>query len=207
MPCGPSTAQQNTTTQQAGFTSQLMADHNENFGANSAILGNLTNELTPIVNAGPSQEGFSASEKAALNTQAIDQTGEANEHALQATNNQLNARGGGSEVLPSGTTGAIDASINTSSADTLAKEQNANTLADYAQGNQNYEKAAGMLGDVANDYNPNAIASTANQSGNEAFQDESTENEESNALGKDILGGVTGAADAFLGGFGKSVGQ
>lgn len=172
------------------------------YGKQSAITQNLTNVLTPIVQAGPSQTGFSAAENAALNSEAINTTGAENRNATQAVGNELAGRGDNSG-LASGTEAQIKASLASSGAEQLAGEQLGITKANYAQGNKNYNAAVEGLSNVAGIENPNPTASEANTAGENAFKSADTiQQQKQQALSQEI-GAAEGLATSVLGGFGN----
>ena len=147
--------------------SQLDAAFGQNFGRQSDIYQNLTRSLTPTLNAGINQEGFSPEEKAALNTNAINTTGANYRNAAQAVGGQLAGRGD-SSGLQSGVDQQIKGDIAAKAAGQLSNEQNQIVQADYGQGRQNYFNALSGLGGVAAGENPTGFAGAANQAGNDA---------------------------------------
>jgi hypothetical protein len=199
MGCGASGAETTAQGQAAGFSSLLNANYAQNFGAESGILKNLTNTLTPIAEAGPDQEGFGANEKAALNTQAREGVGTNYAHAKQALDTTLSARGGGDEELPSGAADQLHASLATSAAKESSDQQLGITEADYSTGRANYSNAVSGLEGVAGEYNPNATAGAANNANQTSFSDASQINQENNAWQGQVAGLVGGLGAAAIG--------
>jgi len=105
--CGPSGQETAIAGQQQDLSTLLSSDFSQRFSQQSGVLQNLNSMLTPIAQAGPDQQGFGAQELAALNTQAGEGVGANYSKATQALQNTLAARGGGSEVLPTGARGAL----------------------------------------------------------------------------------------------------
>lgn len=189
--CGPSKQQELTAGQQASLSSTLQANYNENFGKQSAILSNMMKIFTPISEAGPDQQGFGANELAALNTTAGEGVGANYAKASQALNNTLAARGGGSEVLPTGARAALKGSLASAAANELSRQQLGITEANYAQGRQNWSQAnAGLLA-LSGQYNPNAVAGEATGANQAAFGEASKIQEMKNQKTADIIGGIT----------------
>jgi hypothetical protein len=203
--CGPSTQQISEAGQAQQFGQTLQSNYNTNFADNASILGNLTNILTPIAQAGPNQLGFSAGEKAALNTNAIDTTGANYNNAARATQGELSGRGtpGGPQ---SGVDQQINASIASQAAGQASTEENQILQSDYATGRSNFNNAVSGLGGVAAQYNPNATASAANTAGQNAFGEATEVQNEENQEQADIAGGITSLAGAAAGGIGGGIG-
>jgi hypothetical protein len=196
--CGPSTQQESEAGQAQQFGQTLQSNYNTNFANQGAILGNLTNILSPIAQAGPDQQGFSAGEKAALNTAAIDTTGANYNNAARATQGQLAGRGtpGGPQ---SGVDQQIESSIASQAAGTLSTEQNQIQQANYATGRQSFNNAVTGLGGVAAAYNSNATAQVANTAGQNAFGEATEVQNETNQEQADIAGSITGLVGAGAG--------
>ena len=109
--CGPSQEQKNLEAEQASFTATLQQDYAQTFAANQEILSTLNSVLQPIVQAGPNQQGFSAQENSALNSQAINSTAQGYQQTADALGRQENAAGGGTSFLPSGVNAQINAGV------------------------------------------------------------------------------------------------
>ncbi|HET7150884.1 MAG TPA: hypothetical protein VFI60_05700 [Candidatus Acidoferrum sp.] len=202
--CGASGAEKAAQQQQATFSQMLFDNYANYFGKQSDILSSIKDAMSPILAAGPNQTGFSAAEKAALNTEAIDTNAAASQRAGQAVSSELAGRGNNSG-LTSGVDKQIQAGIASKSAQALATQQNEITQADYATGRENFGAAENALERAAGEYNPNAVAEGFNNSNQNAFGMASTINQQNNALGEDILGlGIAslGAAGDYFGAHG-----
>lgn len=199
--CGPTTQEETIAGQQESFGQTLQGNYNQNFGNQSAILGNLTSILKPIAQAGPNQTGFSAAEKASMDTQALDTTGANYSSAARALNGATAGRGvpGGPQ---SGVDQQLDESLASNSAGTLSQEEGAITQADYATGRANFNNAVSGLGQVAGQYNPNATASVANNANEGAFSEAQSIEQQQAQEDADIAGGVEAVAGAAAGGIG-----
>src|SRR5258708_29479008 len=66
---GHNTELKNNMEQQNTFYKQLSEQYATVFGQNQAITGALTSAFKPILEAGPSQEGFSPGQRTAMETQ------------------------------------------------------------------------------------------------------------------------------------------
>lgn len=187
--------------QESQFSSVLNQNYATNFGAQSQILQNLTNQFTPIAEAGPDQQGWGAQETAAVNTQIGEGVGQNYGKASQALNNQLAAQGGGNQVLPSGASAALKGQLASSAANQLSQQQLAATTANYSQGRQNWQQATSGLNALAGEYNPNAIAGEASGANSSAFGEQTQVQTMKNQKEQAIAGGIASLALApFTGG-------
>ena len=116
--------------------------------------------------------------------------------AQKATAQILAARGGGNTMLPSSVTANILAQNTNAAAASRVSGSNTITQANYAQGYQNWNTAANVLGTTAGLLNPNAYSSSATTAGNSAA---TTANQIAQANFAP-WGALTGAAGAILGG-------
>jgi hypothetical protein len=199
--CGPSSQEQQLANQGQSFASMLQGNYATLFGQQQDVLNSINKSLSPILAAGPSQQGFSAQELAALNTQAINSAGAANRNAQQAVGNFTAGQGGGGSTgILSGVTGQLMSAVASQSANQLATAQNQITQADFAQGNNNYWKAQGGMDALAQGYSPNTAQSgsiSANQNAfGEANQIQTQKNQEQQA----IAGGIESLAGMGAGG-------
>jgi hypothetical protein len=206
--CGPSQQEKNLEQQEASFDQTLQQDYSQTFAQNQEILGNLNSVLQPIVNAGPSQQGYSPAELSALNTQATDLSAQAVNQETQAAAAQENAAGGGTSFLPSGVNAQLNASINSAAENNLSQEKLGITQANYAQGEQNWQTALAGEENVAGQQNPLGYAGQTTSANSTAFGEANTIQQEENQEESDIIGGVaqgalgiaTGGASLGLGG-------
>jgi hypothetical protein len=166
--CGSTQQQTDISDQQQQFYTTLSNEYSQIFGQSQAITSALTSAFTPILQAGPSQTGFSPSEENALQTQNTENVATDYAQAQKATAQVLAARGGGNTMLPSSVTSNILAQNTNTAAATRAQGQNTITQANYAQGYQNWNTAANVLGSTAGLLNPNSYASSATNSGTAA---------------------------------------
>lgn len=197
--CGPTSDEKALQGQSESFANQLQSNYGTLFGQQQGILSSLNKSLSPILSAGPSQEGFSGQEKAALNTQAINSAGAANRSAQQAAANFGAGQGGGATSgIQSGITKQIQGSIASQSANALAGQQNNIVQQDYAQGNKNYWAAQGAMQQLGQQYSPNSAQSGAISEGGQAFGEASTIASQEAQEDQAIAGGITGLATSVL---------
>jgi hypothetical protein len=185
----------------------LQGNYAQNFSEQQGVLANLNETLQPVVNAGPSQTGFSAQESAALNTQALDTTGGNYANALRATQGQLAGRNDSGNLPESGVDQGIKARLASSAAGELSQEELGITEANYATGRSNFNSAVGAEEGIAGQYNPVSTGGLAEEANKNAFGEATQINEENNQADADIAGGVTSLAKSALsfglGGFGN----
>ena len=132
---------------------------------------------------------------AAAKTGAIQQTATDYTNASKAVNGQMAARGG--STLPSGVEAQIEGGLAQGAANEESSNLNQITLANEQQKQANYWKAVGGLSDVANSYNPNGFASSANGgAGTVAGLSQAN-----------TAAQQAGLWNTFVGGFGKGLGQ
>jgi hypothetical protein len=196
--CGPSGQQETLAAGGASLSSLLAANYQQNFGAQSKVLSDLNNAYSPIVAAGPDQQGFGPQELAALHTQAGEGVGANYAKASQALNNTLAARGGGNEVLPTGSEAQLRATLASSAANQLSNEELGITRANFATGRQNWEKATAGLDALSRDYNPTAFGELATGANREAFNEASKIQDMKNQKEASIAGGITSVLGSAL---------
>lgn len=166
--CGPTTAETNLNQEQADFYKEATQEATQAYGAQSAITGALTSAFTPILQAGPNQEGFSPGQTQTLNTENTENVAQAYQQSSAALGKQIGAQGGGNEFLPSGSDTELAGENSRAAANTLASNKNTINLQNYAQGNANFNTAAGVLGQTAATINPAAFTSAATGAGSSA---------------------------------------
>src|SRR5208282_1499707 len=194
-----SSAQKNLASEQAAFYQTLTADYGTQFQSQSNILSSLQTAFNPILAAGPGQYGFSTGEDTALRSSAADSIARNFSGAQTALNENLASRGGGNTFLPSGASAQLQAGLEGSEATQQATASNTITQAGYAQGNSNFNTAAGVLGGAAQQYNPLGYAGAGTSAGSSAFNSATTLYNQGTAWESALGGIVGGAAGAFLG--------
>lgn len=195
--CGPSQQEKNLEAEEASFDQTLQTDYAQTFAQNQQILQNLNSVLQPIVNAGPSQQGFSAQELSTLNTEAIESNAQGYNQAVQAAAQQENAQGGGTTLLPSGVNAQINAAIGTAAETNLSQEKLGIQQANYQQGLQNWETALAGEENVAGQNNPLGYAGATTNANTAAFNEANTITQQSNQEFSQILGGIAGIGGAI----------
>lgn len=199
---GASDAQNNLADQQSAFYKTMTQDYATQFAKQGSILTSLTNSLTPIINAGPNQTGFSDAETNNLNSQAIEGTARAYNNAQKAAQGAQAGQGGGNVPLPSGVAATQRQQLAAAGANQESGELLGIQDANYKQGYNTFENAVGQLNNVGNSYNPAALAQSANTAGSAADEEVNTIQKEnaaaSGGLGSTLGGILGGAAGTFL---------
>ena len=196
--CGPSAAQQQLSAEQNQFYTNLNNSYATTYAGQQNILNSLTAEFQPILAAGPNQEGFSAQEETALNTQAAESTAAGAQEAQVALGNKEAAQGGGA-AIPSGAQEELSANIDTSAGNEEAALRTQITEADYQQGLTNFNEAAGVLGNTAALENPTGVAGAATSAGSAAETTANQIAQEETAWMQPIFGAIGGIGGAALG--------
>jgi hypothetical protein len=166
--CGDNEDLKNVTDEQQEFYKKLSSQYDTIFGQNQAITGALTSAFTPILQAGPSQTGFSDSQETALRTQNVENVATDYAQAQKATAGILAARGGGNTLLPSSVDANLLAQNTNAAAATRAAGDLGITQSNYAQGYQNWQTAANVLGSTAGLLNPTSYSGAATNAGSAA---------------------------------------
>jgi len=195
--CGAPSGQTNLANQQANYYQTLTQNAQQEFGQASSLATEFMNEFEPIFAAGPDQLGWSPTVAANVNSNTVTTEGQATANAMKASNLTTNALGGGNEYTPSGAVKEGKTAINVTGAQTTASQQQSNLLADYQQGNANFNTAAAGLESIPNFYSGSTSASSAANSGGSAANSTFTDvAQESFAP----LGAALGAVGAAAGG-------
>lgn len=180
-----------------------MSSYNTQFGNQQGILSSLTNTLSPILNAGPNQEGFSAAEKAGLTGQAINATA-ANTRSAQV---QAASAVGGNTGVTTGGQQQLQAMLASRGAEGLSNAENAINLKSAELGRENFFNAEAGLSGVAGLENPIGYAGQATGAGNSAFGSATTVQNMKNQEEAGIGGAVMGLGGKLLGGFAGGMGN
>jgi hypothetical protein len=191
--CGASQQQKELETAQAAFFNEQTQEYSTVYNEAQGVLKSLTAEFTPILQAGPNQQGFSQAQLDNLNSTAATGSGQAYHSVEQSLAQQEAAQGGGNDYLPSGAKVQLQEELGASEAQNLGNEQSQIQQANYAQGNQNFQFASSVLGNTAAQLNPNGYSNAATNSGNAAA---STANQitQANNSWMGLVGGALGAA-------------
>jgi len=207
--CGATSAQNQIQQQQSQFSQQLVQQASQIFGNSSKVFNDLVNTFLPTVQAGPNQEGFSAAEKANLQSNAITSTGQAYRNARQAVGQAQAAQGGGNTPgITSGAKVGTDLNLAESAANQTSSELSQIDQANYNQGRQNYQFAAERLSDAPNVFNPATSAGNAATSSQEGTANTANQiAQENNSWVQAVTGALGGVAGAATGGMLRNFGS
>ena len=204
--CGATSGEKSVAAGQSSLFNTATSQAQQEFGDSSTAFGDLMSAFTPIAAAGPSQQGWSPAELSTINSAAITNTGAQYKAADTAVKEATAAYGGGNVALPSGAEIAPQLATSEAGAQQTASELNANLVADYQQGNQNWKTAVAGIEGAPGVFNaPNSATSAATGSGTAAFQSQNTIAQAptwgSVAMGAlgDVAGAVTGDVGGALG--------
>ena len=200
--CGATQQQTDISNEQQQFYKTLSDQYSTIFGQSQAITGALTSAFMPILQAGPSQTGFSASEENALRTQNTQNVATDYAQAQRATAQILAAKGGGNTMLPSSVTSNILANNANAAAATRATGENAITQANYAQGYQNWQQAAGVLSSTAGLLNPTGFGGMTNTAGGSAMTGATQVANSANSPWNAAIGALGAIGGAAVGAYG-----
>ena len=107
--CGPSNQEKTAAADQQSLASSLAANYNQNYATQSALLGRINSTLSPIIAAGPNQNGLNAQQLSAMNTQILDTTSANYKNAARAAATAGAAGNNGAAAVSLGPQNQIDA--------------------------------------------------------------------------------------------------
>lgn len=191
--CDPSNAQKSALSADSAFRKTLTSSYGTEFGDASSLFNQLNTSLEQVTSKGPEQEGMSAQEKAAENSQALNSAAASNKN-VQALIGQKAGMTGATPGVESGVTTAVRANAAASIENNLSNKQADITEKNYAIGRENYDKAV-----RAQEALPSAAFGAANQSAGEVTGSEKVENDQADAnasASSSWMGLVGGLADA-----------
>jgi hypothetical protein len=165
------------------------------FGKQQGVLNFLNSRLTNQVE---NPTGFTPQTKAALNTNAIQNTASQFQNADKAARARIAEQGGNG--LPSGVDAQIEGQLQGQAASQLSGELNQNSIADADQQQKNYWSAVSGLSGTAQMEDPLGYASGANGSsaGIADLSGAYKSSQSSQLLG--ALGGIAGGVGTAVGG-------
>ena len=186
---GPSAGEEAVAGEQASLFNQLQNNYAAVFGDSSNIYQQLVKTFSPIVAAGPNQEGFNQTEWNTLQSSVAENTGIASANAQKLAAQQF-----AGQQVPSGARAALVARIGTSAAMSQATTMAALREQSFAQGRQNWLAATSGLAGAPSVFAPATSAGGAAVSaGQAAFASQKTMEEQQQA------GSVWGAIGGVLG--------
>lgn len=201
--CGPSSALKAVNTQIQNFASTVQSEAGTIFGASNSVFNKITGALSGIINGGPGQNGWSASENAARTAQTVQAGATEARNLKGAAASSVAAIGGGNTVAPAGSTQQIVQNANIQAASDTAAGLNQNQIANAEAGRSEFNQAISAEEQAPSVFNAataaNQGATSANQS---AFQSQQEMDNQSNWAMNDIMKlGTTAVSGWASGGF------
>jgi len=188
---GPSGGEKAVAGQEESLFTTMSNNYAQVFGDSSQVFGDLMQTFSPIVAAGPSQEGFSETEWNARSAEIKQQTGLAATHVEQAAQDRWSAMGG---AIPSGAREAMLSKIGTQAAIGGSEQMGALRAEDYAVGHQNWLDATrGLMGAPAAFAPATQAGEAAGKAGAESFQAQQEMAQQSSSW-MGVVGGILGQA-------------
>jgi hypothetical protein len=203
--CGPTSTQTKLEGSEQQFMQELMSNYSTNFGEQQQVLNHLNSVLSPILQAGPNQTGFSPSETAALNTQAIDTTGAGAANTERAIANETAGRNDSGNLAEAGNVAALKAGAASAAEGQLSNEELGITEANYATGRSNFNNAVSAEEGVSGQFGSGAASTMggATSANTTAFGEATQIAQEQAQEEADIAGGITSLASGGVSGFSK----
>jgi hypothetical protein len=172
----------------------------EQYADQQAIYGPMAQQFQAILAKGPNQEGFTTAEENDLNAQAVEGTAENYSAAARATGEKLATEGGGSTTLTSGQQAEVQSQTAQSAAQEESKEESQIKQADYTQGLNEWQQAAGGLETIAAGENPLGFENAETSSGSAASTTASQIASEEDSWINAAIGAVGTAAGGWASG-------
>jgi len=196
--CGPTAGEKGLVNQQTSTASTLTDAFSKAFGTNSSIMNSVSGVLSPMVNAGLNQEGFSP-QMTAAETANIQDQGKANEQFASNQANEKMAQAGQSNP---GAVAAVDANAAQAGEQQTAANQNAFNVQNMEQGEKNFFQASTELpaiaGELEND--TSAAGGAAEGADAEALKGQEQMQQQQNSWISPVVGAVGGVLAPFTGG-------
>ena len=176
--CGPSAAMKNINNSIQSFSGTMVSEAKTIFGDASSMFNTISNAVGKVIAGGPNQQGWGAGLASSVTAGIVNAAATAGRNVKSALGSAIGAIGGGNTVAPSGAMANVTANAleNVEAQKTQQEEQA--TVANYQQGNQNYneaiaagEKAPGML-TVADKANANAMSGLTTAASSQAAMDQ-----------------------------------
>jgi hypothetical protein len=205
--CGPSSSLKALNTSVQGLLSSAKSQATAVFGSASTVFNNIMNSVQGIVAGGPSQAGFSESERSAMDAAAVQNgaTLSRNAGAVAATEAAI---GGGNTVTPAGGTQNAVLQAKIAAGEQTSEQLSQIEQADFAQGNANYERAVDQEMKLPSVFDASTAATgAATNAAKEAGSVQQEMDKQSNwwqPMISSAIGGVTGMlTGGLMGGSGR----
>lgn len=166
--CGSTDAQNQLQQEQLDAYKEANDLMEKQYANQQEIYAPMAAQFQSILAKGPNQQGMSAEERQNLNATVSENTARNYKQAAEATAEGIAGLGGGTNPLPTGSEAALKAGVASSAAQEKSSEQGQIVRADYAEGRDQWLKAAQGLEGIATGQNPLGYESNATSAGSAA---------------------------------------
>lgn len=199
--CNASKQQKDAAKAVKDFSSQLVGQATQIFGDASQVFNTLSKAYTGIVDAGPSQHGFSQAELNTMNAQAKTQAAAEYRGVAGAAKAGQAAFGGGNTVTQSGATTAANLGIAEAQAAKTSDTLSNITQKDYEAGRENFFAAGQGLSNATNTFNPaTTAAGEASKELDKNYEDQTQLGQAAGWWQKPVMGLVNAGLNIASGG-------
>ena len=198
--CGPSSALKNLAASATSFAGQVQQQATQIFGSASAVFNNLIGSVQSVVKGGPGQAGWGAAETNAVNSQILNNAAVSARNEKSAVGNAVAAIGGGNTVNPSGLETAVNLQTAQSVENAKSQQEEQATVANYQQGNQNYNAAVNEEMQLPKVFDASSDVDKAAISANQSATTEQNAISAANNWWEPIVGTAIGVAGKMIAG-------
>ena len=192
--CGASGALKSLAASATSFAGQVQQQATQIFGSASTVFNNLMGTIQSVVKGGPGQAGWGAAETNAVNSQILNNAAVSARNEKSAVGNDVAAIGGGNTVNPSGLETAVNLQTAQSVENAKSQQEEQATVANFQQGNQNYNEAVNEEMQLPKVFDASSAADNAAVNANDAATKAQTAVSSANNWWEPILGSAIGAA-------------
>ena len=192
--CGASGALKRLAASATSFAGQVQQQATQIFGSASTVFNNLMGTIQSVVKGGPGQAGWGAAENNAVNSQILNNAAVSARNEKSAVGNDVAAIGGGNTVNPSGLETAVNLQTAQSVENAKSQQEEQATVANYQQGNQNYNAAVNEEMQLPKVFDASSAADNAANSANQSATADQTAISAANNWWEPILGAAIGTA-------------
>ena len=196
--CGATQQQTNLSNEQNAFYSQLTQQDATTFGEDQGILKQVQSAYSPILAAGPNQNGFSQAETDSLNTSATEGVASSYAGAEKALHENQAATGGGDTYLSSGVSAQQDEALAEGGAQQESTDKLQIQQAGYQQGYNEFTQATSALEGAAGENNSASYAGEATNAGSAAGTTDNQIAQENESWYAPLVGAVGSVATGGL---------
>jgi hypothetical protein len=163
--CGTTSATDAAVADQTKFTTAMVSQAHEVFGADSGVFNTMKNAYSALLAAGPSQQGFSVAQQNAMNAAAITNGANQARFAQASLAGRQAGAGGGNAPNASGIGAGASTQLAADIAAQTAGSLNQIQQKNWEQGNINWREAGAELGKAPGVFNNMGEFNRAAQTG------------------------------------------